>query len=271
MSIAVWLLVSTLVRYLAFAITVTGCAFTAPEAVPIIEPGPDPGPQPCRAGEQGVVLCVDFEEPPVAGRVLDSSPIDHVVTAISVLPEPRLPGEHAVVLSTPSSLLVAPSPELDLPELTIEMWIRPDKKPPRKGSGLFDHHDHYTMAIRDNRRIRCGLTGDDQVTSEDAVPDKAWSHVVCRLTGGEMRVYLNGHLSACRQLEPASTAPNLVGSAIGARLAPVLTDRFIGGVDNVRVYSLGLTDEQICAAAGQPAGECAAACPQRDGGDDDDD
>lgn len=270
------------IRYLTFAIVVTGCTFVPPGPA-IIPPADSPTPQPCEAGEQGVALCVDFEEVPLTELVLDRSPYQHLVTAINVASTPRVTGEQAALLSKESSLRVAESPMLDLADFTIEMWIRPDQKPPGKKdkdgvAGLFENFGRYTMQLKEDLRVRCGLVDDLRDTSEEAVPLALWSHVVCRYAGGEMRVYLNGHLSSCSQIAAPDPIPDLIlaGSVIGARFNAAgldLSDRLVGGVDNVRVYDHGLPQERICTSAGRSVEECNLECPSGgdDGGDGGDD
>jgi hypothetical protein len=117
----------------------------------------------------------------------------------------------------------------------------------------------------DGLRIRCGLglVSKTSVSSAGSVLERTWSHVACRYAEGEMRVYINGHLSACQDL-PALPLGGTLGSAIGAEIDPLapesLRDRFIGGVDNVRIYDRALEDERICAAAGQAPGTCQSEC-----------
>jgi hypothetical protein len=93
-----------------------------------------------------------------------------------------------------------------------------------------------------------------------------------------MRVYLNGHLSSCSQIAAPDPIPDLIlaGSVIGARFNAAgldLSDRLVGGVDNVRVYDHGLPQERICTSAGRSVEECNLECPSGgdDGGDGGDD
>lgn len=271
----------TIVRTLTLvtALTaLTGCGFNSPDAgagadPEVIPPSPTPpAPQPCQTSEQGVALCVDFEDQPLANLAADRSPYGNHATAVAVGSTIRLPGEQAAVLTAASSLRVAESATLDLAQLTIEMWIYPEQPPPKKADvGLFDNPGQYTMRLTDELRVRCGLFGDlmkNAAWSDGTVPKAAWSHVVCRYAADEVRVYLNGHLSGCRTLGPIQQL-GIAGSAIGAELGFGLTgvepkDRFIGGIDNVRIYDRALEDARICAAAGQAAGSCQTECPEQD-------
>jgi hypothetical protein len=280
--------VVTLVRSLAFLTVVTGCSFSSPYASPpeVAEPSDTPPlPQPCRTDEPGVALCVDFEDQPLMNVAADRSPNKNDATAIAVGSTLRIAGEQAAVLSPMSSLRVPESPALDLTTFTIEMWIYPGALPVAKGTpdfGLFENHNQYTMRFQGDHLIRCGLsaalsadlpTTFNLATSREAVPPSKWSHVTCRYADGEMRVYVNGHLSGCKTM--TALAPlgqlGLFGSAIGAELkltpaktAVELKDRFIGGVDNVRIYDRALDEASICAAAGQPAGLCSTSCEEEE-------
>jgi len=278
--------VVTLVRSLAFLTVVTGCSFSSPDgsSPEVAQPSDTPPPpQPCRTDEQGVTLCVDFEDRPLMNIASDRSPNANHAAAIDVGSTQRIAGEQAAVLGTTSSLRVAESPALDLTTFTIEMWIHPGPPPAAVAKGvldfgLFENHNQYTMRVQGDFRIRCGLstalsaalpTTFNLATSREAVPPAKWSHVACRYANGEMRVYVNGHLSGCKAMN--ALAPlgqlGLLGSAIGAELrlttgstAVEPKDRFLGGVDNVRIYDRALEDASICAAAGQPAGLCSTSC-----------
>jgi hypothetical protein len=260
--------VATIVRLLTFATVMTGCNFVSPPRSPeVIEPSPmPPVEQPCRSNEPGVALCVDFEDQPLASVATDRSPNQNHAVAVAVGATQRPPGEQAALLSAASSLLVRESAALDLARFTIEMWIRPGQTPKYKDgdAGLFDNFGQYTMRLQSDRRVRCGLVGSDRVSSTAAVPAGAWSHVACRYTDGEMRVYINGQLSNCQSVE-AITQLGLLGSAIGSEVNPIPggppKDRFIGGIDNVRIYDHPLEDDRICVAAGWPTGSCEATCP----------
>lgn len=257
---------------------VTGCTFASPFPEPeVIPPGPAPTAQPCRTDEQGVVLCVDFEDDSLAVQAIDRSPYQHHAVAHDVDRTLRLlPDEDAAVLTSVSSLRVAESDELDLSTFTIEMWIYPQQKPPKKQDvGLFDNLGHYSMRLHNDLKIRCGigLIETTRVSSESAVPERQWSHVACRYTGGEMRVYLNGHLAGCQLLGTTIQGGDL-GSAIGSEIDPLLPlvgdgvkDRFLGGIDNVRIYDRALDEDGICVAAGQAPGSCPRECPDSDAGD----
>jgi hypothetical protein len=266
--------VATIVRLITFATVMTGCSFMSPPRSPeVIEPSPTPpAAQPCGTNaqgvvnEQGVALCVDFEDQPLAAMAVDRSPNQNHAIAVAVGSIQRPPGEQAALLSKASSLRVPESAALDLTRFTIEMWIRPDQAPKYKDgdAGLFDNFGQYTMRLQNDLRVRCGLMGDHRVSSQAAVPTGAWSHVACRYTDGEMRVYINGHLSDCQSVG-AITQLGLLGSAIGSELSPIPgaapKDRFLGGVDNVRIYDHPLEEDRICTAAGWPTGSCETACP----------
>jgi hypothetical protein len=272
----------TIARCFPIALIMAGCTFAAPEGVagdedgdagdPVdIPPAPEPVARHCSADQNDpdLVLCVDFEDPSLAQRALDGSknPID--VTAVNVGSSMRIPStEQAAEISLASTLDVPASPKLDLPKLTIEMWIRPSLDP-FTSQGLFDNPGQYRMLYENRRQVRCGLAAASaSIDSQDSLPLGRWSHVACRYDGKELRVYLNGHLSKCGTLPRGATTTS-GGEAIGSLLQGVSGTRthsspFLGGVDNVRVYGRARTDADLCAAAGQPAGSCRTACPDDD-------
>lgn len=262
---------ASLVRYLTLAtVALTGCTFASPAPeIEVIPPAPEPpAPQPCLTSEQGVALCVDFEDRPLVDQARDRSPNQSNAAVVDVSTTERRPGEQAAVLRSTSSLRVRETPSLDLPRFTIEMWIFPDQPPPKRTDvGLFDNFGQYTLRLRDDLRIRCGLTATSDILSNSAVPRQAWSHVACSYADGELRVYLNGQLSDCRTVTPISLVGTF-GSAIGAELKPNVGatavapgDRLLGGIDNVRIYDHAVEAAHICAAAGQAPGSCLDECP----------
>lgn len=271
--------VTTFVRYLTLAIAAAGCGFSSPDLdLPdVIPPAPMPTPQPCGTDETGVVLCVDFEDELLIAQAADRSPFQHQVSAHDVERVVRPPvNEDAALLTPVSSLLVAESPALDVPRFTIEMWIRPDQVVKHKDgdAGLFDNPGHYGMRLREDRKVRCGV-GDLRLTrlsSLSAVQARTWSHVACTYDGTELRVYLNGQLAGCEELQ--STVPGgAFGSAIGAEIAPGpspddVKDRFLGGVDDVRIYDRALAADRICRAAGHTdTASCRSECPSDEADD----
>lgn len=270
-----------IVRCLPFAIVLAGCTFDGPGGLagdPEVEPDPvdiPPAPQPvprhCGVSEAGVLLCIDFEDPSLAQLAIDGSPHHNNAVAANVASIERLPGEKAASLSSTSTLLVPESAMLDVPKLTLEMWIRPAAEPGKgKSVGLFDNPGQYAMRFENKRRVRCGLTDDDDSAhSAASVPMNMWSHVACRFDGNNLRIYINGQLSECATFDGTIKPGGLPGAAIGSRLIagplPLHRDPFIGAVDNVRIYNSALPDDQICTAAGYPSGTCNKTCPT--GGD----
>ena len=257
-----------------------GCAFGAPgegaadaEDEPIdIPPAAQPVPRHCGIVEAGLVLCIDFEDVSLAQQAADGSTFRNNALAANVTSTVRIQDERAAELSGTSTLRVPESSMLDVEKLTIEMWIRPTVEPADGDvAGLFDNPGQYAMLFENRRRVRCNLTDDLGASSEASVPMNMWSHVACRYDGNELRIYINGQLSRCDTYGAPIELGGLPGSAIGSRLIPGLIpvhhDRFIGGVDNVRVYDRALLEDQICTAAGQPSGTCNATCPTRDDDD----
>jgi len=261
-------------RFVLAAIAATGCAFTG-------QGGSEPGPAPyagaveplrtCKAPPADVRLCIDFEDSSLAQRALDGSGglNDAIATAITPLQRLGLAApEQAAQLSQQSTLHVAETPALDLATLTIEMWIRPDALPPQSTvAGLVDNYGLYSMQLTPDGRLRCALDGSSSAESRSSLVVGAWRHVACRYDGYEMRAYVDGAVAECNQLGPAVSDP-IAGTAIGSRIvAPVgpavaFRDRFVGGIDNVRVYNGAIEEQRLCAAAGKTT--CSFSCPSHE-------
>jgi hypothetical protein len=266
-------------RFLWIAIILGGCEFTAldgggtgdgddgvdsPDAPTVVRS--------CKAtGPADLRLCIDFEDASLTSLALDGSGQQHDATATLITPMTRLVtsgSEQAAQLGGQSSLHVAETPDLDLASFTIEMWIKPQALLPSE-VGLVDNDGQYTMQYDHEGQLRCGLAGSNYVNSNSSVVPGTWHHVACRFDGArrEMKVFLDGDVSDCETYStPASTTPD-AGTVIGARfdqsaVIPIF-GHFIGGIDNVRVYSGAIEEPRLCAAAGR--GGCDFTCPPSDG------
>lgn len=259
-------------RLLALVVALSGCAFDPPEggATPDetqdpdrpIPPPKDPPARLCGSGssDPDLVLCLDFQADPLG---FDSSDSGLTAAVVNVRSVERVVGEQAVLLSGASRVLVPDDPALDVQDYTVEMWIRPDSISGL--AALFDNYNQYAMRL-DRGDVTCGLNSPVKSDNDDTLPADEWSHVACRYSGGQMKVFLNGYVSECKNYPAASTG-GVWGASVGARITDLTTVdmNFVGGVDNVRVYKRAIDEAELCAAAGQTPGSCSTKCPDNDG------
>lgn len=258
--------------YLAAAL-LAGCGFSIPgEALPPDadddgDAAPPAVARKCATTDPSLRLCIDFED--VNTLTGDGSGRGHdavVATALSVMPRDA---EQAVLLSADSRLLVAEHVDLDIPTaLTTAMWIRVDEF--GRTMWFLDNNRQFSMSYQADGQLRCGL-GTDTVDSLAPIWDDAWHHVACTYDGTQLRVFLDGSIAGCRDLQKQIAIDGTEGVAIGANVGAgqSFSDHFVGGLDNLQVLASSWSAAQICAAAGQTS--CWDRCPVSSGGGRDDD
>jgi hypothetical protein len=236
-----------------------GCTFASPGSGgggPGPEPGddqPDAAAQPapraiCDRSDPSLRLCVDFE-----GSIVDRSVNDAAITTSLVTAMER-DGEPAAALTTSSSMHVREAAALDIQGgLALDMWIRPTGKP---GTGntfwMLDNNTQYGASFTSTGAIRCVLSGLSSDSSGQVPSDGRFHHVACTYDGSMLKIYIDGDLQRCANLGAAIVTTGAAGLAIGANLSgsdtdPDYDDRFVGGLDNVRVWSRA--DLDVCALA----------------------
>jgi hypothetical protein len=236
-----------------------GCRFDLPEVASTPDASGDAPPtsrSPCDATDPSLRLCVDFQ-PPIADRSASGAVI--AVTDVSALDRN---GEPAGLLTAASTMHVRESVALDLQgALALDMWIRPATSPPAGGAWLLDNNQQYGVNITGARAVRCVL-GSFTVDSAAPTALDVFQHVACTYDGATLKVFVNGELSGCANVAIAIPTTGADGLAIGANLSgtdddPAFADRFVGGIDDVRVWAR--SDLDVCAIAGRTG--CNTVCP----------
>jgi hypothetical protein len=113
--------------------------------------------------------------------------------------------------------------------------------------------------------VRC-LSGTQTVDSPSGVNAHTWTHVACVFDGDKMMPYVDGDSFICQDVQaPPTTGHD--GSAIGGNIGAggMVTDKLIGGIDNVAIYASALSSDRICTLAGH-SGDCQAQCGGSVGG-----
>jgi hypothetical protein len=262
------------------AMALAACSFHAGAATP---PGGDDdvidGPldhdsgtttPPCHNTTETPALCVDFEETALVPFIPDQAPGNlNTVASTSVVPMQRN-AEQAAQLSMPSKLVIPESDTLDIGgPLTIEMWINPDMMPMGPPMThvfwMFNNNNQYGMELTFMGSVRC-LSGTTSIDSPGGVNVHTWTHVACVYDGTTMKSYVDGDTFACKDMGAPPTNGH-DGSAIGGNIGAggMVTDKFIGGIDNVAVYATALSTDRICALAGHSGG-CQEECTTIGGG-----
>jgi len=224
---------------------------TSPTGDPTVE-------RKCATADGSLRLCIDFEDP--ATDATDGSGRNHhpvVVDGLTTLDRDAGGGaiELAVEMSAQSKLQIAEHADLDIAtNLTVSMWVNTSTRPAAGSSyWLLDNNNQYSISMQPSGAIRCGL-GASTVDSAAQlnVSGGGWHQVACTYDGEELKVYIDGWVRGCRDVDrPISTTGTdglSIGSNIGA--GPVFNDKFVGGLDNVQVFARTFSPAELCAANG---------------------
>jgi hypothetical protein len=216
----------------------------------------------CHSSDSALRLCVDFEaQPPIDGSTEHLALSSEHVTAINRLTFGIT--ERAVQVDVMSSLRVAESNALDINgDFTLELWIDPAQLPAAGTKyWMFDNNTQYGMELDADGRIRC-LVSTTALEGTTRVAPGSWTHVACALAGKRLAAYVGGAVDACHSANPPVTTGDN-GSAIGANVSASqrLSEQFVGGLDNLRVYARALSSAEICTLATDGTG-CHKDCPK---------
>lgn len=245
---------------------VAACGFTAPTPEgPTDYPGATPPvtgtPRHCSTTDPALRLCIDFDD--ADALTGDGSGLHHdaASTDLSVMEREN---EQAAMLSATTRLTVAETPDLDITNnLSVTLWARPDHRPVITQSyWMLDNNRQYYASYQSDGRFRCGI-GNMVVDTALPLDPGTWYHVACTYDQAQesLRIYVDGSVAGCREIDSAIPTNGAEGLAIGSNLGPgpTYTMPFIGGLDNIEVFARTMTPDQICAASGSDS--CTDICP----------
>jgi hypothetical protein len=217
-----------------------------------------------------VKLCMTFEPTPM---VQDLSGLGHVLSenaSVRVAPTTRDAGA-AASLASGAGIQIDDAADLDLAQVTVDMWIRPEGTPPAFGYRLLERFGQYSAWYLGRGVVRCGLGAGrsfDGVDSSPAFSDAEWHHVACVVSGRHLRVYVDGNLTGCRSFNGKAPSGVRAKTAIGASQPPgPFTAHYQGGLDDVHIFGRSLTAAEVCGLAGRT--NCTPTAPCSGGPDDD--
>lgn len=235
----------------------TGCAFDSSGLEPSDDGIPDPpvgGAAPdaappasavCDPGDPTLVACYRFESNLFEAQPRDESAHGNNGTAAALA---LVDGHDGLAMSsTPESDVRVPdSASLDpVTAVTLEAWILPRTVPAVGRAGVVDNDGQYGMFLAAGGALQCMMgTG---VLIGPTVPTGRWIHVACTYDGTAVRMYQDGYLSASLPTTGPLTTNRIDGLAIGHN-SPV-GEPFDGAIDDLRIWNVARSDEQICQAA----------------------
>jgi hypothetical protein len=237
-----------------------GCAYNEPTVGDDMGSGSGSNPTRTCPTDPTLKLCVDFDGS-LTPTVADGA--GHTISSVNVVGMNRS-GDPAAHVDATSQLTIASAAagDLDLAQLTLELWISPDRQPPSEQKySIFDNSGRYSIEMKSSGGLSCSAGG-QSVDSTTSVSTGAWTHVACTFDSQNLRIYVSGNLDGCHSGGSGSgSTGQLSGVAIGAELSSslALDNQFIGGIDNVWLYDHALSSSEVCAAAGGSG--CNTTCP----------
>jgi hypothetical protein len=129
--------------------------------------------------------------------------------------------------------------------LTLEAWINPSVLNGWNNI-ITDYNGTYgkfLLRVRNNNNVQFVLANGTFLNSLITIPLNTWTHIAAVYDGTNMFVYVNGNLIAS-QAAPASLPSGTPQINIGSRIGSN-TENFTGDIDEVRVWNVARTPEQI--------------------------
>jgi hypothetical protein len=143
---------------------------------------------------------------------------------------------------------IADAPDLDLSEeFTLEAWVRPDSAQtdaPVIEKRTSNFYSYKLLAGGETAGVPEGFVADapfswEEVADEEALTNKAWSHLAMTYDGAAIRLYVNG------KLVDTNSAPGPQGSEGNLIIGGEETEDFFKGrIDEVRIYDRALNGSE---------------------------
>lgn len=273
-------------RYACLVWLIAGCGFSS-EPFASGDPGSDPGgtdpgggsggsggsgaaPGACDVTNANLRLCLSFGVDPMVRDLIN--PARMLVAGNHVLPILNAGGRDATFDGV-SELLFGDTNNVNddinkVTELTFEFWMFPAAAPlATTHSGLLDNDKEYFATYEPSGAVRCGI-GSTSVVSRATVPiDHRWHHVACSYGADQtLRVYVDGNVSGCTQVEGGIPQTGTAGLAIGSEIgAAALLNKYLGSLGRLHLYASALPPGDLCKRADRT--NCNTSCPGSDGSD----
>ena len=207
--------------------------------------GPDAGPRPfCDPTNPDLVGCYQFENSAADGSSAGNDLTTNDGSFVT--------GQRGMALYTANGGALAPEDSsMQVPQLTLEVWVRPDSTPVPTGPrmGIIDKDNEYSIFLYENDEIRCG--GGTLTPAFYPLPLGEWTHLACTNDGSSLSIFIDGELVNSLPATPPDT-DGTEGWGVGMNSPS--GDLFDGAIDDLRIWRIARSPADICAAA-------APACP----------
>ena len=210
----------------------------AVDAVDAIDAAVDAAAPPfCDPSDTTLIACYEFE-----GTTNDASGhnLNASSTGVTYVTGKRGMAAHA---DAGTGMNVAEDALLDPPAITIEAWIRAPI-PASGRAGIVDNQGQWGFFLQPGGALQ-GIN----LTSTASVPDSVWTHVA-ETYDGTTRHYVNGvQVGVTAGGGGALSTSGVDGISIAADNPPGAGSPLDGDIDQMRIYSVARTAEQIAADA----------------------
>jgi Concanavalin A-like lectin/glucanases superfamily len=197
----------------------------------------------CDATDTQLVACYRFEN-----NLTDESSHHNNGTTTAVSYAAGKAGQ-ALFVGTTTGIDIADSASFDVADLTIEAWISPSVIPTGTNrAGLLDCDGQYGFFLYANGDLTCTAAG--SVTAQANIQPNHWTHVACTHANGTISIYADGELINSGGGGTLATG-GTTGITLGGNNPPGGGSPLNGLLDQVRLFGVGRTAQQICADAGK--------------------
>jgi hypothetical protein len=219
-------------------------ATTEPDAPPDA-PADTPEPPAFCAPSTTLVACYEFE-----GNANDASGNNlHPATTNVTFVTGKL--GMAMQFGATSAADVAETALLDVNAITIEAWIQPTQLPTAGlRMGVVDNNGQWGVFLHEVGRLQCTMVGGISTQIPANIAANAWTHVACTYDGSTTTIYVNGVQASMAGGGGALATGGTSGISLAADNPPGAGSRLIGLIDQVRIFNVARSADDICASAG---------------------
>lgn len=251
---------------LAALLATWGCGFAGAPGTPgdeemdaVIDMPDDPEPMPITAfcADQRLRLCLEFNDMPTNGVILDGTTYEQDVSAEAVGSFPHN-GGAALAVDADSLVEVTGNTTLELRQaFTVELsanlggLILDTDGPggPKFEDGtLIAAEGQFSLVIKPNFDVVCSIGDKEVKAGAGTARIGEWHHYVCTWNGTDLKLYVDRHApkrASPTDIEFDQDPGNILIGTEGFDDGEV-EDAFIGVIDDLRVFNETLTEAEIC-------------------------
>lgn len=182
----------------------------------------------CDPDDVDLRACYTFDQ-----DLLDGSSYGNDISASNTV---LVNGRRGLGLSTASgTFAVASTTSLDVPALTIKLWVKPNTLPIGTARmGLVDSASRWRLFVTSGGGLRCAVTGGIDFTIAGALAAGTWQRVACTYDGSLMHIYVDGTLAGVMMQTSTMPAP---GSGMVVGHNNPSGENFDGTIDELQIFS----------------------------------